>query len=299
MHIYNRFARLKIIIKVMNRKNETDNDDDSQKMSKLKSFGNTLKADAKSLLEVSDASLDLVEDIGVKTVPLLLQFALPFGILFLIGFALILIRIVLIDGAPYIIEHAKMFSVWATGVRDSLMVMGESLSAVIYFITASVDALKGKNPPNPIQFAWPKKISATDLIDFFNRVLNCASFTSKEAFLYTTRTLGHSTFCPILRASTPLRWINTTVVPAFDWLSFPYEPYDSDVAGLSNCEVPEENETFCAALHVGNLIIEVLLPTAVFILIFIRCFFSIFRLVWKILKLAFNIIKTQLEIVDI
>jgi len=237
---------------------------------------------------------DVVGAMVATTIPVVVTWSTPLFILILFGLALMGIRAALIAAAPSIVTHARALSIWATGFQDTVAALGEMVKGIVYVVRVLADALHKTDPPTSAIPRMPHPVSAAGIEQFGNNLIYCANTTTHEALLYITRSTAHSTVCPILRAATPLRWINGTL-HQFNWLSFPFEPYPA-----GNCMVPDGDDQYsdvlCASLRAGNITIELLLPIAIAIIILITVAKQLAELVWATLQAAFYALY---EVVDV
>lgn len=219
---------------------------------------------------VATASAAAASAVTKNSVPVFMQLGTVLGIIFGIGLGLILLRTGLIASAPSISKHAKLFAAWATAVQDIFVAIEDFFIGIIFVIRIVVDALK-RNPTTPTapKFHTFHDISADAVDDFANRLIECGTVSTHESLVFITRASANSAVCPVLRAATPMRWLNTTVLPHFGWLAFSYAPQPQTTGDLdwSNCEPPDPDyvslNELCAALRAGNIIVELALPVAI------------------------------------
>jgi hypothetical protein len=247
-----------------------------------------------ALERVAKSSAALLRATITQTMPVVVEFAMPFLIIAGIGLAAVLLRTMIIDAAPYVKEHAKLFAAWATGMNDALAAVGDAVKAIVMLIREAIALLRHRAPPKVPNFVWPKRISVTEVNTFADNLMMCGDVNTTDAIVYITRSAGHKHVCPLLRAASPLRWLNDTIVPAFDWLAFPYEP-----APGPNCELPMDySGTLCAALQSGHIILEVLLPVAFGILLLITASGAVASFVVAIFVTQWRLIVSAIDAVE-
>lgn len=235
---------------------------------------NELTKFREGIQRVAKASAAAASAVTKNSVPVFLQLGTVLGIIFGIGLGLILLRTGLIASAPSISKHAKLFAAWATVVQDIFVAIEDFFIGIIFVIRIVVDALK-QNPttPNAPKFHTFHDVSADAVDDFAHRLIECGEIRTHESFVFITRSAANTAVCPVLRAATPMRWINTTVLPHFGWLAFSYAPQPQTTGDLdwSNCEPPDPDyvslNELCAALRAGNIIVELALPVAISVIL--------------------------------
>jgi len=255
---------------------------------------------ANDVEKVATDSFAVIETIASQSVPLAAQFALPFVIFVGIGFILVLLRIEIIQSAPYIASHARKFAVLANGVDKILSIALDSVKAVVFAVRFLMDAvLPHSAKPETPNWVWPKtNITVDDVIGFTDAVTTCSNITTNDAVIIITQYTGNSFMCPLLRAATPLRWINTTILPAFNWAAFNYTPGAQDIdTGLGNCRTPDDyRDALCAGLQLGHILLEIIIPVAIGTLVFVTLVAPITVLTLSTAKLTWT---TSIDILHI
>lgn len=229
----------------------------------------------KGIDRVVKASAAAASAVTKNSVPVFMQLGTVLGIIFAVGLGLILVRTGLIASAPSISKHAKLFAAWATVVQDIFVAIEDFFIGLIFVIRIVVDALK-RNPttPNAPKMHTFHDISADAVDDFANRLIDCGEISTHASLVFITRSAANTAVCPVLRAATPMRWLNTTVLPHFGWLAFSFAPQPQTTGDLdwSNCEPPDPEyvslNELCSALRAGNIIVELALPVAIGVILF-------------------------------
>lgn len=281
---------------------ESDNDEfvedeEYQKKTPLKKVGELING----VENVAKDSFFVVEAVVSKSVPMIIEFAVPLLIFIGIGFTLVFLRFELIKGAPYISSHAKKFAVMANGVEKIFAVVLDTVKGLVFSVRFLIDLVSPNHSrPNIPKWFWPKtEITANEVISFADALTFCSNTTTIDSIKIISQYTGNKYVCPVLRAATPLRWINTTVLPAFNWLAFNYTPMAQDEeTGLGNCREPEDyREALCAGLQAGHILLEILIPVAFGALVFITILAPVVKLVLSSSKLVWTASIDALHII--
>ena len=247
---------------------------------------------ALQILGVQKSSVGVARAVIAKTLPVLLQLWFPLLILLGAGIWLIIVRIVLIHSAPTIILHSQRFAAWATAVRDSIDILMDIQRGITYAVRLVTNALHLGGvikPAMPHFIHIPTSISSNAVKQFGMDLIACSNTTTRESVIFLSRLGANNAVCPILRAATPLRWVNESVIPHFNWLAFNYEPIEGadPITHLGNCQIPGPDELpfleLCASLRAGYIVVEVALPLAVGLLLVVTTIPQLAQLVWSVL----------------
>lgn len=249
---------------------------------------------------VAERSFDVFETATTRAAPLVLQFAVPLAIFVGVGFSLVVLRIELIKGAPYIASHSRKFAVLANGVDKILDAALDAVKGTIFVVRFLLSlASPHRAKPEVPTWAWPTtNITADEVVSFADAITACSDTKTTAAVKYITQYAGNAAVCPLLRAATPLRGINTTLLPAFDWLAFNYTPGAQDPAtGLGNCRLPEDyRDAVCAGLQSGHILLEIMIPVAIGVLVFVTLLAPVFMLTVAAGKLQWTIALDTLHL---
>ena len=258
---------------------------------------------AHDIKEVAINAFVVLETVVSSVVPLFVEFAVPLLIFVGIGFTLVFLRRELIKSAPFVSKNARKFEVAANGFEVIFGVLLDTVKGIVFAIRYLISVVSPSSPrPDPPNWFWPKtNISAEEIIDLADAVTFCSNTTTDEALEIITQYTGNTAVCPVLRAATPLRWINTTILPAFNWLSFNYTPMAQDEeTGLGNCRTPDDYRfAICAGLQSGHILLEIMIPVAIGALCFISLFRAIFTFVFSVLKLTWTVSIDTLHILKL
>lgn len=257
----------------------------------------------KDVEKVAADSLEVVDAVTTKAVPIIVDFAVPLLIFIGIGFTLVFLRTELIKGAPYISSHAKKFAAAANGFDKIFAVLLDTVKGLVFVVRFLLDLVAPNHAqPEPPNWFWPTtKITGDEVVDFADAITFCSDTTTDNALKIITQYTGNTVVCPVLRAATPLRWINTTILPAFDWLAFNYTPMAQDEeTGLGNCRTPDDyRQAVCAGLQAGHILLEIMIPVAVGALLFISLIRSVLSFVASSLKFAWTLSLDTLHIIKL
>lgn len=270
----------------------------------------------KDVARITKASATLLVAIRKNTVPVYVQLAVPLGIIFGIGLALVMLRTLIIMSAPAVAHHAKLFAAWATTIQDILAIIKDIVAGIIFVVQLITDAISmNGQTPNAPKFTIPGQVTADMVNDFTQMLIECGNQTTHDSLTFITQASANNAVCPVLRAAAPLRWVNTTILPHFNWLAFDYAPYpgrDNPPPGqyqhVSNCDFPDrdvmkQNE-LCAALRLGNIVVEIGLPTALGVILIATVagnlaslLVALLESVWTIATIAAALLVIILEVV--
>lgn len=194
--------------------------------------------------------------------------------------------------APDVHLHARL----AVDTAKGIIILIDGIRLDLYATKIIVYAIKeflhigstAAGPPDAPTFHWPVFTAAT-----VDRVASdaeqCSSYTAGMAIESTIKTLASDAVCPVLRAAWPMTLVRP-FLPVAAWLSYDYTPYPGN-----NCMTPvsDYNNTMCALLSIGGLLLEVVVPIMVFALVATECAKELYYFIKSIIELPLVIVTAM------
>ena len=183
-----------------------------------------------------------------------------------IGLALVALRFLFMEFAPWGAKHAKLTAFFVNFLMDTIWIIFETIKLSIQIIIDIVRVVLHKHAKNLKIDDPPKQVSSSEIEHFLRRIpVLCHDFTWTNAALvqYPLRHLLSPLVCPVLRYLWPLPWAYEIAESVLLWFSFDPTP----VTGGGNCEAEDDTAWICVGFGAGYLILEIFVPFLIFILI--------------------------------
>jgi len=220
----------------------------------------------KSFVRVAEGAFGMLRALFASVFPTLIENATLIGILLGSGIALVELRLILLTLAPEFAAHAKAWAVWFTIFMPNVDLVLDTIKAAIYTVRLTIDLFIGRPAPHYPKLLWPTHAITADAVsEFAWNLKQCHGFTPRDSIRYMTKLSASPAVCPVRRFAYPIRILNTSLVPALQFLSF-----DADPNGGSLCVEDSSHVTdplLCSIIQVGGVFLEYALPAMVVVLI--------------------------------